>query len=92
MDIDKIKQVVKNPYVLGAAATTFTLLALAKRYFNGPLCKVNRDLTGKVIVITGGNTGIGKATIEELAKQNCTIIFGARDVKKIREFFEITKK
>jgi hypothetical protein len=86
MQIDKLKEAVKNPYILGAAAVTFSLLAFAKSYFNGGVCKVSRDLTGKVIVITGGNTGIGKATIEELAQQSCTIIFGARDVNKSENF------
>jgi hypothetical protein len=61
---DKIKDFVKNPYVIGATALTFSVLALAKKYFNGGVCRVNRDLSGKVIVITGGNAGIGKALIE----------------------------
>jgi hypothetical protein len=49
---------------LAVTASVLSLLALSKIYFNGGVCRVNRDLTGKVIVVTGGNTGIGKATIE----------------------------
>ncbi len=91
MDIEKLKEFAKNPYVLGAVAASISLLALAKNYFNGGVCKVTRDLTGKVIVITGGNAGIGKATIEELAHQNCTIIFGARDINKSERFLRQIK-
>jgi uncharacterized membrane protein len=45
-------------------------------------CRIKKDLRGKVAVITGGNTGIGKETALELARQGCIVVIGARDVKK----------
>lgn len=56
-----------------------------KMYFRGGVCNVRRDLTGKVIVITGGNTGIGKETMLDLANSNSRIVIGARDRAKSEE-------
>lgn len=67
-----------------AAGIIFTLGVL-KHYFNGGVCRASRDLRNKVAVITGGNTGIGKATAQELANLGCTVIIGARDVEKSRK-------
>lgn len=53
-----------------------------KMYFRGTNCHITKDLTGKVAVVTGGNTGIGKETILDMAKKGCTIVMGARDRKK----------
>ncbi|CAD8115199.1 unnamed protein product [Paramecium sonneborni] len=47
-------------------------------YFRGKECKINRDISKKVIVITGGSKGIGQETIRQLAKHNCSIVFGSR--------------
>ena len=71
----------------GTLITGSVILSVAamKMYFRGGVCRVNRDLSAKVIVITGANAGIGKETMKELAKQNCTIIFGARDEAKSRK-------
>lgn len=41
------------------------------------------DLTGKLAVITGGSTGIGKETARVLAKAGADIYIGARDVEKL---------
>ena len=47
----------KNLFItLGGIA----FIGIAKYYFRGGMCKVDRDLTGQVVVVTGGNTGIGK--------------------------------
>lgn len=62
-----------------------TVIALLKMYFRGTNCSVKRDLKGKVAVVTGGNTGIGKETIKDLAKSGCTIVMGARDKAKSEE-------
>jgi hypothetical protein len=80
--VQKTKNWITTPQGFAVAPSTVSLLAISKLYFNGGVCRVNRDLTGKFVVITGGNTGIGKATIEELSKQDCTIIFGAIDQRK----------
>ena len=57
------------------------MLEIAK-YVRGVECTIKKDLRGKVAVITGGNTGIGKETALELARQGCTVVIGARDKKK----------
>lgn len=35
-------------------------ILLAKIYFRGGVCSISHSLAGKVAVVTGGNTGIGK--------------------------------
>lgn len=42
------------------------------------------DLTGKVAIVTGGNTGIGLETVKTLAQAGATIIVPARDVEKAK--------
>jgi NAD(P)-dependent dehydrogenase (short-subunit alcohol dehydrogenase family) len=39
---------------------------------------LERDLTGHVYVVTGGNSGIGLVTVEQLAKQGAHVVLAAR--------------
>jgi NAD(P)-dependent dehydrogenase (short-subunit alcohol dehydrogenase family) len=42
------------------------------------------DLTGKVAIVTGGNTGIGLETTKALAAAGATVVVPARDIEKAR--------
>lgn len=42
------------------------------------------DLTGKIAIVTGGNTGIGLETVKTLAAAGATVIVPARDVEKAK--------
>lgn len=43
------------------------------------------DLSGKIAIVTGGNTGIGLETTKTLAAAGATVIVPARDVEKARK-------
>ncbi len=43
------------------------------------------DLTGKVVIITGGNSGIGLETGKVLVKNNATVILACRNISKFHE-------
>lgn len=43
------------------------------------------DLSGKVAIVTGGNTGIGLETTKALAAAGATVVIPARDVAKARK-------
>ncbi|WP_256013378.1 SDR family NAD(P)-dependent oxidoreductase [Desertivirga xinjiangensis] len=46
------------------------------------------NLTGKITIVTGGNTGIGLETAKTLAAAGATVIIPARDVEKAKKNLE----
>ena len=76
--VDFFKNNKKAVLAIGGLA----VLTALKLHFRGGVNKADRDIQKQVIVITGGNSGIGRATVEILAKKGCTVIFGARDEAK----------
>ncbi|MFJ5316848.1 SDR family NAD(P)-dependent oxidoreductase [Pectobacterium versatile] len=43
---------------------------------------LKKDLTGKIFVVTGANSGIGLVTAQQLARQGATVIMGVRRLKE----------
>lgn len=50
-----------------------------RKWMQGPKFIVTERIDDKVVVITGGNAGIGKATAIELAKLGATVYIACRD-------------
>ncbi|XP_075007978.1 retinol dehydrogenase 12 isoform X3 [Calonectris borealis] len=71
---------------LGVAISLPVLLFLAapyiRRYVAGGQCKSTAKLEGKVAIITGANTGIGKETARDLARRGARVIVACRDIAK----------
>jgi NAD(P)-dependent dehydrogenase (short-subunit alcohol dehydrogenase family) len=53
-----------------------------RRFFQGPKYTKPNRIDGKVVIITGSNTGIGKETALELAKRGGRVYMACRDMAK----------
>uniref|UniRef100_A0A6P4FQB5 Retinol dehydrogenase 11 isoform X1 n=1 Tax=Drosophila rhopaloa TaxID=1041015 RepID=A0A6P4FQB5_DRORH len=51
-------------------------------YMQGEKFRKQTDETGKVVIVTGGNTGLGKETVIELARRGATVYMACRNIEK----------
>ncbi|XP_060030753.1 retinol dehydrogenase 12 isoform X4 [Erinaceus europaeus] len=71
---------------LGLLISFFSFLYMIapsiRKFFAGGICRTSVQLPGKVVVVTGANTGIGKETARELARRGARVYIACRDVLK----------
>ncbi len=58
---------------------------LGRKYFNGPWCPIKKNMSGKFIIITGGNTGMGKETATELLEKGAEVLFACRSEQRAKD-------
>lgn len=77
-------------HTLFAKCVVYTFLAfliayIYRRYVNGADFDGKMNCPGKVAIVTGANTGIGKETALGLAQHGLEVILACRDLKKAEE-------
>ncbi|KAJ4438938.1 hypothetical protein ANN_14892 [Periplaneta americana] len=67
----------------------FTIGLLRKiREYQWGHCKTKSMLNGKVFIVTGANSGIGKETVRELARRKARVVMACRDLDKTKQVIE----
>uniref|UniRef100_A0A1B0GK65 Putative dehydrogenase with different specificities related to short-chain alcohol dehydrogenase n=1 Tax=Lutzomyia longipalpis TaxID=7200 RepID=A0A1B0GK65_LUTLO len=69
-------------YLLGAGVAAVTIYFYRRYVEGGQFRKDHVKMDGKVVIITGANTGIGKETALDLARRNAKIYLACRDFKR----------
>ena len=64
------------------------ILFLLRKYFKGGQCKSKHSLEGKVIIITGASSGIGRESAIDLVKHGAQVILACRNEKKTKKAME----
>jgi FlaA1/EpsC-like NDP-sugar epimerase len=58
------------------------------REYQWGYCKSKSSLNGKVFIVTGANSGIGKETVRELARRKARVIMACRDLENAKNAIE----
>ncbi|CAG0919675.1 unnamed protein product [Notodromas monacha] len=88
MDVSNIPSYVTIP--AGIALTLFAVRKFRERSWGW--CKSVRDMSGKCVLVTGASSGLGEATVVELAQRNARVIMACRDEAKARAAVERIRK
>lgn len=52
---------------------------------SGATCNSSDRIDGKIVIVTGGNTGIGKETIEDLLKRGAKVYMACRSLERAQQ-------
>ena len=79
-------------YIIAIVVGIILLLCLIKYICNGPASPIKRNLSRKVILITGASGGIGKEAAIELLDQGATVICASRSKERSIAVINKSKK
>lgn len=69
-----------------------TSLYFTKRYFGGGVCTSKATLNGKIVIITGANTGIGLETAVDMAQRGARVILACRSPERGEAAVQVVKE
>ena len=65
------------------------LIYFIRKWANGPMNTIKKDMTGKLIIVTGSSDGIGLETAKDLLKSNAKVIFACRNKNKTENIINL---
>jgi NAD(P)-dependent dehydrogenase (short-subunit alcohol dehydrogenase family) len=76
-----------NSLVFKISLIFIALYTIRKLFLLGTFTNLKQNMKGKVILVTGSSSGIGKATALQLLNDGANVIFACRDDIKAKEIF-----